>query len=370
MFSVKVGTTNFDGTGSAQNLTNADIKLSEPNTSIVGEDFSASSNNSTVVASADYWNAPNAKELQVNAENVNVEATDFVDIDINLEQSNKSVDVQVINSKRGNIDTGSGNDKIFVQVETNNAGWSNQFNVNAGDGNDHITFTNGSNSQFTKINIDAGSGNDHIDLTLLNANLVDASERIIDAGTGNDKVLGSEGHETIFGGSGNDKIDAGAGNDIVYGGTGNDKIDAGAGNDFIDGGAGKDNVDAGAGDDLVVFDSDDTTVNGGEGFDALILTGGYHEITATKNFEAVIGQEDVSDAVTLEMHDGLIIALGGDRTDQVTFSNVDGAGFYKSDAELTSEQLEFIEANSIDIESLHAYETDAGDIVWSDVTLA
>ena len=63
----------------------------------------------------------------------------------------------------------------------------------------------------------------------------------------------------------------------------------------------------------------------------------------------------------------MIISLGGDANDSVEFTNADK--FYSSEAELTAKQLEYIEAKNIDIESLHAYETDAGNVVWSDVDL-
>ena len=348
MFNVKVGTTNFDGTGSASNLTDSHIKLDKPNEGVIGDDFFAYEKNSTVVAKADYWNAPQAKEIQINGENINVTTTDFVDVDINLAGSDADLSIEVIDSKRGAIDTGAGNDRILVQVETNDAGWSNLFEVNSGDGNDTIIFQNSSNSQHTKLQIDTGNGDDVVDLTGLSANLIDASERVVMTGDGNDSVLGGAGHETIF---------AGAGEDLVM---------SGAGNDIIDGGFGADTIYAGAGNDTVFFDSADVVVNGGEGFDALVVLGGYNDVSNIENFEAIIGQKDSLDAVTAEMHDGLIVALG-DGYDQITFTNADT--FYASDAELTSEQLEFIDANNIDVDTLHAYETDAGDVVWSDVDL-
>ena len=351
MFSVKVGTTNLDGKGSAENLTDSDIALRAPSY-VKGEDFTAYANNSTVVASADYWNAPKAKELQVNAENVNVVATDFVDIDVNLETSTEGVNVDITNSKRGSIDTGSGDDYVSVTVQTNNAGWSNQFDVNTGDGNDTILFKNGSNSEHTKLNVDAGEGDDIIDVSGLNANLIDASERVLDGGRGDDMIIGSDGHETIFGGSGYDIIAAGGGNDV------------------IDGGSGADIIYAGAGNDTVVFDNLDTVVDGGDGFDAIILSGefsGHQNLTEIQNFEAVIGQEGTADKIYMNLQDGLIISLGGDEGDDVNFAYFDEANLSESDAELTAEQLEFIEANNIDIESLHAYEADTGEVIWTDV---
>ena len=100
-------------------------------------------------------------------------------------------EVVIDGSKRAEITTGSGDDTVWVGVDSNGAGWTNHIAVSTGAGNDHITITTStrdySGSSF------AAAYNPHW------------TTSTIDAGAGAD---------TIAGGGGNDTVDGGAGTDV------------------------------------------------------------------------------------------------------------------------------------------------------------
>ena len=170
MYSVKVGTTNTDSTGTSENLTEEHEILATGETVGNGEDSQATYMANTIYVSADYWNAPNSKEIKIDASNVNLNIKDFVDTDINLATSTSDSNIHIENAKRGQIETGSGNDNIFVSVQSNVSRWVNKFTVDSGNGNDTITFVNVLNTRFTELDIDTGNGNDVIDISALEAN--------------------------------------------------------------------------------------------------------------------------------------------------------------------------------------------------------
>lgn len=358
MFSVKVGTTNLDGTGSATNLSPSNEILSEINSSGSGSDATAISDADTITATATSWNAAGAKELKIDAIDTNVVGTDFVDVDINSADSTSGIDISLYNSKRGEVETGSGSDSVHITVQSNSANWDNTFVVNTNAGDDSIIFENSENSQFTHLDIDAGSGDDIIDISALNANSFSADGRILDGGSGDDTITGSDGNETIIGGSGDDVINAGGGDDIIQAGSGDDVIDAGDGDDIIQ---------AGSGDDTVIFDAADSIVNGGSGLDALIVSGTVN-LDNVVSFEAIIGASGSDEIVEATLTDGLIVSLGGDAGDALSFDNVDSFAL-STDAVLSSEMTDYADSHSIDVGSLVAYESNDGDIVWTDVDL-
>ncbi|MCY3844397.1 MAG: hypothetical protein OXH69_12750 [Acidobacteria bacterium] len=74
---------------------------------------------------------------------------------------------------------------------------------------------------------------------------------------GHDNLYGGDGHDEIHGGAGVDDIKGYAGNDTLYGGADNDLIGGGAGDDRIIGGTGNDQLHGGTGDDVFVYASGD-----------------------------------------------------------------------------------------------------------------
>ncbi len=388
MFSIKVGTTNLNGAGAL--LTNAH--------EVVSDFFDHSGSNITVSstsikATSASWNAPESKEIQIDATNKNVTLTDYVDVDVDLHASDEKVAVIVNNAKRGDITTGKGDDMVEVTVQSNSPFWSNQFNIVTGEGNDRIVFHANEGSEYTSVNINAGDGNDYISIKHLDAG-VDV-ERIIDAGNGNDRIVGSASDDTIFagrgddivysgdgndfilGGYGNDTINSGNGDDRIYGGYGDDIIMASNGNDTITGGAGSDRIYAGNGNDQVSFDAADTIVSGGAGFDSLVIKADA-DVTNTKGFEAIVANANAEsgEALTVNLSDGLIITLGSDMGDSVTFSESvtfsDLGQTYGDVNSMDADTLHLFQAQgytSTDMNALQGYLADTGEVVWSDVDL-
>ena len=84
------------------------------------------------------------------------------------------------------------------------------------------------------IIIDAGNGNDTISFDDTNGAIGIASK--IYGGGGDDNITGGSEIDRIYGGAGNDWISGGAGNDIIYGEAGDDRIFGGHGKDFLVGG--------------------------------------------------------------------------------------------------------------------------------------
>lgn len=141
MFSVKIGTTNSNGNGSSNNLSDIHEIISSENTHVNTEDFFAKQSYGEIVVRASSWNIDGAKEVKIEAINQNISTKNFVDVDINLQDSYKNVDVNVVDSKRGQIETGSGSDNINVSILTNSGAWGNLFTVDSGAGHDFIKFT-------------------------------------------------------------------------------------------------------------------------------------------------------------------------------------------------------------------------------------
>ena len=329
--SVKIATTNKNGAGSSANLADVNTVLTGAG-DVDTAGYEASNDNQLIQAESKFWNAPGTKEVRIDAVNADVTTTNFVDVDINLDQSNNDVVVNVINSKRGQIDTGSGDDFINLTVQTNNGGWSNKFSINTGDGDDVVNIGDGQNSQFTSLDINTGSGDDVVNLTKLNAS-ADNVTRFIETGAGEDRILGSKG------------------------------------SDFISGGADSDLILAGAGNDFVKFDASDAYVDGGAGFDALIIQG-RSNATITSNFvgfEAVYGEAGSAQNIRMDLQDGLVIRLGGDTGDRVTFNE------HSSFTALSSEDSDALSGRSdVDTSGLQAYQTehDGNTVtIWSDTDL-
>ena len=116
----------------------------------------------------------------------------WVDVWVALDNSFDQ-EVFVDGAKRAEISTGSGNDVIFVGVDSNGAGWTNHIKIDSGDGNDHITvalatrdysgsaFAAAYNPAWTTTEINGGTGDDVIE--------GGKSTDVIDGGAGKDTVV-------------------------------------------------------------------------------------------------------------------------------------------------------------------------------------
>ena len=154
------------------------------------------------------WNSMKNVEVSANGAG-NITLSNFVHTDVTFGNGGDSI-VNITDAKRGFITTGDGDDTITIESLTNNAGWSNVFDIQSGDGNDVIDFTG--DKTITEVKIAAGNGDDNV--TLHN----DYLSSSVNMGDGNDHVDGGTGDDTILGGAGDDDLFGGAGNDVLYGG--------------------------------------------------------------------------------------------------------------------------------------------------------
>ncbi|MBR0558158.1 rhizobiocin [Ciceribacter sp. L1K23] len=157
------------------------------------------------------WNSVK-NVLAVSESSDNVVFKDFVHVDVYLGGTGNST-VNVLNAKRGNIETGDGNDTVNLSLVSNDSGWVNKFNISTGAGNDTITLlqgnalstiggvvaagaVNGGNGivdgSMTTVVIDAGLGNDTIDLSAVNL-----KSSVVTGGKGIDTMFASSGADTF-----------------------------------------------------------------------------------------------------------------------------------------------------------------------------
>lgn len=154
------------------------------------------------------WNS--MKNVEVSAQGAgSITLENFVHTDVTFGDGGNST-INISDAKRGFIETGDGDDSITIVALTNNAHWSNVFDIKSGAGDDVIDFTG--DKGITKTVIDTGTGDDSV---ILNGNY---KESDVDLGAGNDSAVGGNGADTIYGGEGDDYIQGGAGDDILYGG--------------------------------------------------------------------------------------------------------------------------------------------------------
>ncbi|MEM9271904.1 MAG: hypothetical protein AAGA80_02910 [Cyanobacteria bacterium P01_F01_bin.143] len=84
---------------------------------------------------------------------------------------------------------------------------------------------------------------------------------------GNDTLNGRENHDLILGGNGDDSLIGEAGSDFLFGGHGNDTLDGGDDDDHLYGGNGFDTIFGFAGNDILNGGTGDDSLNGGDGND-------------------------------------------------------------------------------------------------------
>ncbi len=197
--SIIFGTTNTDGSGSSHNLDETNgitITTGEGNSngvnSIVVDDVLTD-----IAINADEWNGVDNKEIRIDENADFIQVDNFVDVEITNGAENGFSHIEVLNVKRGQIDTSASdsNDSIVLGVNSNNDMWSNEFTINTGEGSDMIKMIDMNNSKYTEFDIDAGEGNDTVDVSELQ---VAASDQVrhIDGGDGLD-VLVTNGDAAI-----------------------------------------------------------------------------------------------------------------------------------------------------------------------------
>ncbi|MCE2594714.1 hypothetical protein K6Y31_07785 [Motilimonas cestriensis] len=354
MENVYIGTTNLNSAGSATNLneSNAAKVIQEGEIYYANENYQGGTLNALVIndyygvnaTSFVQWNDRGTKEIKIDASDKNILVHNFVDVDINAQDSTNGLTVQVTHCKRGEIDTGSGDDTVHLSIFTNDAGWTNQYAINTYAGNDRLTLDNLQNSKFTAFNIDMGKGDDQVDLSLVDAQAnVNQTFRNILLGDGDDTIIASQGDDVINGGEGVDTIQAGNGNDTV------------------------------------LFDATDALVQGGKGFDALVTQLGHSDVELAGNvagFEAVVGSEALVDNVSVSLNsvdDVFVAALGNNTGDTLEITG----GWQRVETgeitELTAAHLNILSqagANTAELQA-YVYQLDGQQkTVWTDLDLS
>lgn len=122
----------------------------------------------------------------------NVTINNFVDAEISLGDTARTI--TVTDAKRGNIRTGAGSDTITV-TGTSNAASGNLLTINAGDGNNTVSYTGEDDN---RVRVNTGSGNDTITIR-------GATPTTVVAGGGNDRInFRTTNGATLTGGTGRD----------------------------------------------------------------------------------------------------------------------------------------------------------------------
>ena len=205
------GTTNLDGTGSSLNLNESnatqvnefDFLNTKVYESLDGEVSATTLDTfgSTYIESSE-WNKDGFKEVKLDADDNKIAIKDIVDVNIVNQSTTGVSDIEIINAKRGFIDTTgvSSNDNIDITVKSNSINWSNKFDIDTGAGNDSVTLRNGENSQFTSFDIDMGEGNDRVDISNMKDAAYSGQERVVDGGEGFDSLILNNDESNVFSG--------------------------------------------------------------------------------------------------------------------------------------------------------------------------
>jgi Ca2+-binding RTX toxin-like protein len=169
------------------------------------------------------WNSIKNIEVEFD-DSAHITIKNFVHVDVNLGGVGNSV-IKIHDAKRGDITTGEGDDKVSIRAESNGAGWSNNFEIDTGAGDDalHLKGDDG----HSVFHASTGEGSDKIRVTggYNNSNIT--------MGAGADKFLTGHGNDKVWGQAGNDYINTGHGDDMLYGGAGDDMLVGGKGADVF-----------------------------------------------------------------------------------------------------------------------------------------
>lgn len=290
--------------GDQQNLSGSDINIKGvPSNAEVSADVGEGYANISLDSA---WNS--IKNVEIDSQgSADVKIDNFVHTDVRL-SGDEGSNVEVTGAKRGNIRTGDGNDNISVDAYTNGSGWSNQFNIFSGAGNDNLTLSG--DKGFTFFQVNTGSGADTINL------IGDYLGSHVNLGSGDNVLNGGGGRDFVISGHGDNSISTGAGEDLIF---------TGKGNDILDGGIGADRISSGDGDDTIKYDSEDDRIDAGKGNDTLVIDGDVdidtQQVQRFENIEMTDGAGDDSVSITLDearkLSDNDVVKIKGDAGDKV-----------------------------------------------------
>lgn len=213
----------------------------------------------------------------------------FMIVNIDHDQATVDTEINVLNARWADIESGSGHDTIHVSDKPGDR-WS-FWKVESGAGDDVVTINSFATKSAAYVNL--MNGDDHYIYAGGGRNFVFAGNGndTVQTGLGNDFVHGQNGNDIINGQGGNDYINGGRGNDQLFGGTGNDYLIGGSGNDYISGGQAHDLVRAGSGDDEIYGDQGDDILLGQGGDDIVVGGAGDDIIRGNAGDDLLIGGE-------------------------------------------------------------------------------
>ncbi|MDD2974576.1 MAG: hypothetical protein PHZ10_05685, partial [Aliarcobacter cryaerophilus] len=322
-------------------------------------------NNSTHnIESIDWSNRPsftdgndivNIGTLTSSSNGINTgEGDDRIYISENIENNGSNINsgdgndtVLLAKDVNSNVDLGVGNDRLDIKGNLGST-------INAGSGDDKI-FIKGSASQNSTINLGEGNNELHVkgDVGIVNGGSV-ADTVLVEGSTTNTINLGDGNNElhikqnsgnTVTTGSGNDKIfiegnsentvTTGSGNDrvIIAGNTGN-VIDLGSGNDYLE-----------------INGKVANSLNGGEGIDSLYLKS-YTKADYDNNVDNL--KWKIIDFENIKLGDGTIVKGDGSVFETSKPENIIKAVEYKVDISVSLTDTDRSETLSVVIKNVPA----------------
>lgn len=163
-----------------------------------------------------------------------------------------------------------------------------------------------------------------------------------------DHLLGNGAHNVLRGEFGNDYLFGGGGNDWLMGGYGDDVLDGGIGDDLVDGAFGNDNLNGGNGDDIL---------NGEMGDDQLFAGAGNDQMNGGE------GNDKLIDSV------GKDIFIGSTGADRFDFNKLSEMGNNAATRDVIRDMHLYLDPDKIDLATLDANTTAAGDQAFSFVAV-
>ncbi len=139
------------------------------------------------------WNAEGSKGIAItNGDYFGLSVTNYVDVAI-LGGSYQFIEIN--QAKRATVDLSDAHTGTYLAITpySNNAIWSNHYQVTMGSGNDHVTFSmadssNPRTTKWTEFTVNLGAGNDSFYYDLFAAASGD-QQRSVDGGSGFDSLL-------------------------------------------------------------------------------------------------------------------------------------------------------------------------------------
>jgi hypothetical protein len=179
------------GPGTDEAVAGSEIRLAVPNVPLSAAiTLHRDANGNVDVALTSAWDSvKNIKAESDTAADITID--NFVHADVTFGDGGDS-HVTIHDAKRGFIVTGNGNDRVEIGAYSNGPGWSHNFDVRTGPGDDILVFSGATNG-LSQITFDGGDGTDTLRLSgagqsfsLLSGHVqVSDVERIDISGAGN-----------------------------------------------------------------------------------------------------------------------------------------------------------------------------------------